>query len=666
MAMKTASPWWFSGLFVAGLFLLFLGERPFDHIATVRLLFSGLGAGLLIGVTGLRFSAFSLSKGDLRKVEKTLLVAQLGVLASLCIYALTTEWGRELIGTADLTGKDEVRFMVPMTILWAIGLSASLAPLCMIELSLGTARRTDFVPKDIGKAEPEAVEAFRVREMATSGLTIALALAFLFVTCNVAQQRNTRIDVSYFKTASPGTATVNVVKSVGKPVEVYLFFPEIDEVKNEIRGYFDTLRDRTGNLQLEEHDQLISAGLAEKFKISGNGYVVIAYGDKNEKVKFTIDATRNRRRNKSRTELRDLDSKINAAMMKVVKERRTAYMTVGHGELNDPDSDWVKRPKPLLSSELKKRLKDLNYKVKDLSVSNGLGKEIPDDADLVLMLGPKATLPEAELASLSRYLDRGGRLLIALDPIQANAGLGLLEEHLGLSFEPKFVTDDQQHLVGRIPRPSDRRFIKTNRFSSHASVSTLSRAGMRYGTAFVNAGVIKQVPLDEAHKDRVKRSYVVRSMQTGFLDLNNNFSFDKGTEKRDQIPIVAAAEDPSAVPNDKVDDTAADADADKDKDKNENIGMRAMVFGDVDIFADSAQKALGGAAVLFTDAVKWLGGEEELAGEIISERDVVIAHTRNEDALWFYSTIVGAPLLVLGFGLWYSGRRRKRTPRRAS
>lgn len=665
MAMKTASPWWFSALFAAGLFLLFLGERPFDHLESVRLVFSGLGTVTVMAITGLRFYTFSKAKSDLRAVERTLLIAQVGALIALLLYVTTTSWGRGLIGIDDLTGQDLTRALVPLTVLWSIGLLVALIPILMIELSLGTSRRGELELGRIGDAEPEAVEAFRVREMASSGLTIALALAFLFVTCNVAQQRNTRVDVSYFKTASPGEATINIVKSVSKPVRVYLFFPEINEVKNQMRGYFKALAEATGNLELEVHDQLLAAKLANEFKVNENGHVVIAYGDKHEKKKFTIDLKRNRRNQKSRTELRDLDRTINATMMKVVKERRTAYLTVGHGELNDPDSDWVKRK--LLSSELKKRLRELNYKVSDLSVSNGLGKDIPDDADLVMILGPKATFAELELASISRYLDQGGRLMVALDPVYPDAGLGLLEQHLGLTFEAKLVTDDIQHVRGRIPSLADRRLIKTNRFSSHASVSTLSRAGMRYGTAFVNAGLVKQVPLDEAHKDRVKRSYVVRSMQTGFLDLNNNLVFDKGTEKRDQIPIVAAAEDPTAVPEGSgTEDNSGADNSGTDEGKAEHAGMRAMVFADVDIFTDKAQKALGGADVLFIDAVKWLGDEEELAGEIISERDVIIAHTRNEDILWFYSTIVGAPLVVLGFGLWFGRRRRKRETRSES
>ena len=41
------------------------------------------------------------------------------------------------------------------------------------------------------------------------------------------------------------------------------------------------------------------------------------------------------------------------------------------------------------------------------------------------------------------------------------------------------------------------------------------------------------------------------------------------------------------------------------------------------------------------------------------EEDVRIAHTRQEDVVWFYSTIFGVPLLVLGAGILYNHLRRR-------
>lgn len=649
MAMKTASPWWFSALFALGLVALFVGERPFDHISSVRVLASGGGALLILGVTGLRLWTMLATRGDRRTVERMLLFAQLGVLFGLLLYVTTTQWGMEVLGVDDLEGKSLTRYMTPMTVLYGIVLLASLVPMLLIELSLGVARRTEFKPKRMVESDvdQEIVESFRVREMANAGLTIGLAAALLLVTCNIAQQRNIRRDVSYFKTSSPGESTINIVKSVSQPVTVHLFFPSVNQVKNEIRGYFDALAEATGNVAIEEHDFLLDAALVKELRVPREGTVVVAYNGKTHNESFTFDPEK-ARKGRARDELRELDRKINSALLRVIKEKRNVYLTVGHGELNDPDSDWVKMGVQV--NELKRRIREQNYEVKELSVANGLGTEIPDDAAMILMLGPKTTLMDEEAASIERYLDRGGRLMVALDPL-SDAGLGALGERLGVTFDNTMIVDPQNFLPGRQPSRADRRFIKTNRVSAHGAVTTLSGAPARYGAAFLGTGSFEHLEIDEARKSKITRLPIIRAMQTAFADKNGDFAFNEGTEEIKQYNLVMAIEEPSSVPE------GADG---------SHEGMRAILFGDMELFSDPFQQRMPTAVVIFADVLRWLGGEEALAGEIVSEKDVVIEHTRNEDEVWFYSTIVGAPAVVLGFGLWFGWWRRQRTKRRAS
>lgn len=676
MAMKTASPWWLSALFALGLLLLFLGERPLDHLDTARLVFSGAGALLVIGATVARLLAVARTTGNWRAVERTLLLCQAGVLLALVLYVTTTGWGQGLVGVDDLEPTSLERFRVVMSVLWSVTMVVSLVPLFMIEISLGTARRGRFAAReaaDKAALSPspfgDAVEWFRVREMAGSGLTIALAAAFLMVTCNIADQRNIRRDVSYFKTSSPGSATRNVAGSMSQPLKVLLFFPRVNQVKNEVRGYFEALAASTDKIEIEEHDRMVSAALAKEHKVNADGTVVLVYGDKSESVK--IDPQPKKQRNlQARTELRELDGKVNGALMKLVRARRTAYLTVGHGELGDPDSLWSSRG--MKAEVIKRQLRDLNYEVKDLGLSQGLGNQVPEDASVVLMLGPLESLLDEELAAIDRYLAGGGRVMIALDPM-SNASLGPLEQRLGLRFDRTPVTDDKEFLVNS-RTIADRRLITTNRFSSHASITTLSRAPARYGMVLFNAGSLESTEFGPEAK-AAKRTFVVRSMATSFADLNGNVTFDEGTEKRQQLNLVAAVEDDtSAKPKDPHAPPAPDQNNGQNNGQNndqnsdqkaDGEGMRAMVFTDVDLFTDIIQVQVASAGALFTDAVKWLGGEENFAGETVSEKDVVIQHTRNQDELWFYLTIVGAPLLVLGFGLWF-GRMRRSGKRRAS
>ena len=56
---------------------------------------------------------------------------------------------------------------------------------------------------------------------------------------------------------------------------------------------------------------------------------------------------------------------------------------------------------------------------------------------------------------------------------------------------------------------------------------------------------------------------------------------------------------------------------------------------------------------------------EHLAGDTVSEKDVRIKHTRSKDVVWFYGSIVGAPLFVLGLGLFSVSWRRRRQRRQS-
>ncbi len=67
----------------------------------------------------------------------------------------------------------------------------------------------------------------------------------------------------------------------------------------------------------------------------------------------------------------------------------------------------------------------LNYELKDLSLLD-LAKEVPEDATIVIVADPMIPLQSAEWSALERYLDRGGRLMVMLDP-EGETAMGSLE-----------------------------------------------------------------------------------------------------------------------------------------------------------------------------------------------------------------------------------------------
>ncbi len=639
---RTASPWWVSAGFAFALALVFLGERPFGTYETIRLITTGLGCLLVMILTAIRVVTWRAASGQKRIVEKLLLLCHIGAIASLLLYALTTETGRSIIGLGEL--ENISRLTTPMTIMWTIVMAMSVIPLFAMELSLGTSDRWGLLLKTeaTGSGENAAIDTFRTVSMAASGLTIALAAALLMVTCSVAEDRNIRHDFSYFKTSSPGTATTNIVSSIsGEGLKVLLFFPEVSDVKSEVLGYFNALKQKTDRIIIETHDRVASPMLAKKYRASKDGTVVFVHRDRNEVVTIGNDMKRG-----ARSALRTFDSKVQKAVMKVIRAKRIAYLSTGHGEINDAEvrSVVIEKAPRFKSREIKNVLKRLNYVVKEWGTTTA----VPEDATMVLVLGPRTPFLDAELEALDDYLAGGGSVLIALDP-RSKIGLGKLETRLGVGFDAAQLADDRMFLRAR-RNATDHQYILTNQFSAHAAMTTLSKYRTKTHLPFIGAGSLRDVPFGDA-ADKPKRSYVIRSMDSTFSDINGNFIFDKESEKRTRYKLAAAIEHtPKPRKKDPVEKKPTAKPAEK--------VMRAMVIADVDLFTDSLIGRLLVAKFFFEDIIKWLGGEEHFAGTTVSEKDVRIKHTGKEDVVWFYSSILGAPLLVFLFGIVVASRRR--------
>jgi hypothetical protein len=88
--------------------------------------------------------------------------------------------------------------------------------------------------------------------------------------------------------------------------------------------------------------------------------------------------------------------------------------------------------------------------------------------------------------------------------------------------------------------------------------------------------------------------------------------------------------------------------------------MRAIVLADVDPLSDRLMESAGNQ-LLLGDGLQWLAGEPGASTQIDSPRDVAVEHTRQQDITWFYATVFGAPLLVLGLGRGYGRLRRRRS-----
>jgi len=613
---------WLTWAVVGGLVAVFIGERVLFGVLPARLFFTGMGTLIVFAGAAWRFSEWQRAEGDDRRVELVFALAYLGCGLALVGFGFSSEDGVRLLGLEFETVVDEERFrrlfLVGSAILALVSLLPAFAAQWAIQWSGG------------GSEGRSRVELLRATEMATSALSVALAAGFLSLGGYVTHHRNQTFDASYFKTSTPGTAVQEIVSGFGEPLRVLLFFPEVDLVKDEVFGYFGQLANETDNVLIEEYDRLAHPLIAQEYDISDDGWILMSRGD--QVVRFglplELDAARAR--------LRLLDGQVQSHLLRLARNRRFVYMTVGHGELNDAlgtsgagAGDAEERALP----ELEGILDLMSYSARQLGLRTGLGDRVPDDAVALFVLGPQRPFLPQELRTVQEYLDRGGSLLVALEP-GSDFTLDGLRDRLGVDFISVTLADEQAHMRQR-GGVSDRRLIVTNLFSSHASVTTAGRRGVGTGIALAGAGHL--VVAEDVEGPSVR--FTIGALSSTFADLNGNFRFDPPAEDKEPKDLAAAIEGGTGGVD----------------------GMRALVFADSDLFSDGVLASVVANRAVVADGVRWLGREEAFSGVVESEADMPIAHTRAEDVVWFYLIILGAPALV-ALGRWVAvvaGRKRR-------
>jgi hypothetical protein len=603
-------------IYTGGLLLMFLGERVFSTINAARLTFSVGGFGLAVAYLVLRVKGATGEGGERRSIDRLLAIFAGASVLALALAFTTTEAGERLIGIAKATVETKDKFETIVTIAWISILALSAIPILFAERALYPMRRA------------ENIEVRRVLSAEAAGLTLALAATYGALFTYAAGELDYKADFSYFRTSRASESTKNIVKGLEDPVKVTIFFPPINDVGREIVSYLKDLSRASPKFTYEAHDRLLEPSLAKDWKVAQDGVIILARGATQETMNLGIDMEA------ARAKLKTLDTDFQKNLLKVSRETRTAYLTTGHGEMNEaPDAEGR------AASGVRKLFESQNYTVKDLGLAQGLGSEIPKDATIVTVLGPSRPFLPGEVATLKKYAEGGGHLLLALDP-DAKVDLDPLAEIAGLSYDPTVLANEKVHLRRRF-NDSDRTILVTNRFSSHASISTLSRNSNRAHVVFAGAAALdKRGTADPSFKT----DFTIKAMPDTFADANGDFQF-QDSEKRTIFNLGAAvskAMNPHA--------------------ENFKAGQETRIFalGDVDALSDAV---FGNEAnvILFIDAIRWLGGEESFTGAIATTEDVKIEHTKQKDLVLFYGTIFFVPSLILGLGLLYGRRSRTKT-----
>ncbi|MBT3221851.1 MAG: hypothetical protein HN348_22470 [Proteobacteria bacterium] len=542
-------------------------------------------------------------------------------IAALVLYILTIDPVVHGLGLGEEAAE---RWTGSWGALWPIVLLLGCSPVLFLDRALAI--------------HPVVLPIGAVKRAVTVGLTSALTLVLIFPVNYLAAVHSWESDVAYFRTARAGDSTRSLVRTLGEPVAVTMFYPPGSEVKEELLTYFKPLVDLgEGMLTVKVVDQPVVPELAKELKVRENGSIVVQKGEVKETIKIADEMK------KARRDLKKLDQTVQKNLLKITREERVIYMMVGHGEASAREKANLLRKTNLF----KKILQTQNYKVKDYGLAEGSASAAPDDAALIVLAAPEEQLDSGEVDTLIRYLKDGGSLMILVEhdsnPI-ATDEMSLPEDasesdnesgdpgadkklsfedlltELGVAVGEHPLAHAEQFIPLQRRGKSERVMLVTNRFGSHDSVKTLSRNSTQLALAmFTSVNVEK---LDDA---KGKLTTIIRTFPDTWIDANGNREQDED-EKGKVWDMGVVIEGP------------------------DEAKYRAAVIGDVNLISDPIIQFSRGNQQFVLDSVRWLVGDDEVSGEVTSEEDVKIQHTREEDVLYFYLTIFGVPALVLAFG----------------
>ncbi len=490
---------------------------------------------------------------------------------------------------------------------------------------------------------------------ATLALSVVLGLGILILVNFIGSRRYARFDWTTAGRYSLSEKTVNVLKDLKTPVQITVFmtagtplYPEVDELLKRYKA-------KSPMLTVETLDPTRNPVRAKTFvEETGlrNLAVVFRAGDKKKIVTedriVEYDYSRARMGGEPSVKSFRGEQEFTSAILSVTQARAPKVLfTSGHGERR---FDAARSREGF--SEVAESLKADNCTVEEWATLGA--KSAPEDADLVVVAGPRTPFTESERDVLKKYLDGGGRVLFFLDvefPPGAPAalsdfGLGPLLTSLGLTLDGDVVVDPKNTLP---MMGAETVFAKS--FRSHPVTKLL--AGMP-----VVFPLARSVSVAQTGAPGWKATPLVETSSDGWGETSLKDLEKTGLPKKDDkdvkgpVCLAAAVEADEGSKPVVVEAPKAGEAAPKKK-------ARVVVFGDAD-WASNAGIANAANRLLLSSAVNWALERESLVAIPPKSADqVAVTLTRRDVGQVAFVVLLLLPLAAVAMGVAIWVRRRK-------
>jgi ABC-type uncharacterized transport system involved in gliding motility auxiliary subunit len=251
---------------------------------------------------------------------------------------------------------------------------------------------------------------------------IPALVAIFFFGQGVLDRRAWRWDLTPERRYTLSDHAVRVLDGLATDVRILAFLRSQDPRNLVIRDLLRQFQLRSPRVHVDVVDVNRSPSLAREYDVASYGALVVESGGRRRVITSPHE-----------------DIMIAAILQVTRQERRTIGWVVGHGE-----GDLTSIDRRRGYSTARRVLEHEYYDVVPVSL---LGGDVPVDVSALVVAGPSKDFMPGELAALDRYLQRGGQLLVLLDPHQGPALVAFLERyHLRLGND--VVIDPDARLYG--------------------------------------------------------------------------------------------------------------------------------------------------------------------------------------------------------------------------
>ena len=471
----------------------------------------------------------------------------------------------------------------------------------------------------------DPLDGFKNRKVvygAGSLASVLLVAGVLIVVALLADWHQVRWDLTRGQSQSLTPVTRNLLKQVDRPLAMIALIPEgspeREPIKDLLQGY--AYHNPRVSWRFLDPDREPLKAKEAGFRFPGN--ILLEYEGRRQMA-----------------DRPDEDSLSNALRRILKPLSKKVYLLSGHGERDPADQE------PIGLQTANRALENEGYEVGGLNLVTQ--PEVPQDAAAVIVAALNKPLLGGEVEALKGYLNRGGRLLVMLEPFQ-DAGLKGFLAGYGIILDDGLILDQVSQSLRLSPvMPLAGRYGPTRITRDFKNTQTIYPMSRPLALGKNVKGVVLQT--------------LVSSMSSSYEKIGKEWlksgkgNFDPKTDKKGPFIIGALAE---IKPEGKPGSSAKEQQPGPGQPEEKNRGYLA-VYGNVD-FASNAYFNLLGNGDLFLNTVNFLAAEEQQIMVRKALKAQLLVLTGRQLWILLLASLVLPPLVMLLAGIRAYRLRRSR------